>query len=130
MTAKEKVRGHMEESIPTKEGIYPRDGTLYVVGSRAIAKVSSALASESRAKILAILQKGPTDLEDIATLINQSKANVSSQIRKLEEAGIVRSHYVPGQRGIKKVVELMINKIVFMITPEQEHGMSQTGPKS
>jgi predicted transcriptional regulator len=112
----------MEESVPTKEGIYLRDSTLYVVGSRAIAKVSSALASESRAKILVILQKGPTDLEDIATLINQSKANVSSQIRKLEEAGIVRSHYIPGQRGIKKVVELTINKIVFMITPEQERG--------
>ena len=110
----------MEESVPTKEGIYPRDKTLYVVGAKAIAKVSSALASESRAKILTILKGGPAALEDIAAQVNQSKANVSSQIRKLEEAGIVRSHYVPGQRGIKKVVELTVNKIVMMISPEVE----------
>ena len=112
----------MEESIPTKEGIYPRGDTLYAVGPRAIAKVSSALASESRAKILAILQKGPTDLEDIATMVNQSKANVSSQIRKLEEAGIVKSRYVPGQRGIKKVVELTVRRIVLMISPPGPEG--------
>ncbi len=118
----------MEESVPTKEGIYPRNGTLYVVGAKAIAKVSSALASESRTKILSILKNSPADLEDIATMVNQSKANVSSQIRKLEEAGIVRSHYVPGQRGIKKVVELTINKIVMMISPEEQKAQQETKP--
>ncbi|MCI4459655.1 MAG: helix-turn-helix domain-containing protein [Acidilobus sp.] len=110
----------MEESIPTKEGIYARGDTLYVIGPHHIAKVASALASESRASILAILQKGAADLEDIATQVNQSKANVSSQIRKLEEVNIVKSRYVPGQRGIKKVVELTVHKIVFLISPPKE----------
>ncbi|AFZ71191.1 putative transcriptional regulator [Caldisphaera lagunensis DSM 15908] len=109
----------MSENIPTKEGIYERDKVLYVIGPKAIAKVSSALASDTRAKILSILQKGPADLEDLANLVNQSKANVSSQIRRLEEVDIVRSKYSPGQRGIKKIVELMVNKMVMVISPDK-----------
>ncbi|MCE4607961.1 MAG: ArsR family transcriptional regulator [Caldisphaeraceae archaeon] len=108
----------MTESVPMKEGIYERDRTLYVIGPRAMAKVSSTLASDTRAKVLSILQNGPIDLEDLATLVNQSKANVSSQIRKLEEVNIVRSKYSPGQRGIKKIVELIIDKIVMVVSPE------------
>ncbi|MDP8003200.1 MAG: ArsR/SmtB family transcription factor [Caldisphaera sp.] len=115
----------MTESVPMKEGIYERNRVLYVIGPKAIAKVSSALASDTRAKILSILQKGPTDLEDLANLVNQSKANVSSQIRKLEEVNIVRSKYSPGQRGIKKIVELIVDKMVMTITPEKIHEIEQ-----
>jgi DNA-binding transcriptional ArsR family regulator len=74
------------------------------VGSRSIARVASALANETRARIIELLVDGPKDLDFIAREIGQSKANVSSQIRRLEEVGLVSSIYQPGERGIKKFV--------------------------
>jgi predicted transcriptional regulator len=108
-----------EKEITKKEGIYEKEGVLYVIGPKYIAKVAGALASETRTRILEYLLKGPIDLDVIADKIGQSKANISSQIRKLENVDIVRARYMPGQRGIKKVVELNVTKIVFMVSPEE-----------
>lgn len=104
------------EMIPEKEGIYEKDGILYVVGPRYIAKVANALANETRTRILDILIKGPADLDELAEAIGQSKANISSQIRKLESVNIVTSRYMPGQRGIKKMVSLNVNRIVIILS--------------
>ncbi|MEB3774536.1 MAG: ArsR family transcriptional regulator [Desulfurococcales archaeon] len=104
---------------PLKEGIREENNTLYVVGARHIAKVANALANDTRAKILEMLSDGPKDLDDIAEEMNQSKANISSQIRRLEAVNIVKSAYRPGQRGIKKVVELNVDKIVMILKPEK-----------
>ncbi len=103
------------KTVPEKEGIYEKDRTLYVVGARHIAKVANALANDTRARILEMLAAGPMDLDDIAEAIGQSKANVSSQIRRLESVNIIKSTYKPGQRGIKKIVELNVDKIVMVI---------------
>lgn len=103
------------KAVPDKEGIYERDRTLYVVGARHVAKVANALANDTRAKILEMLSTGPMDLDDIAEAIGQSKANVSSQIRRLEAVNIVKSTYKPGNRGIKKIVELNVDQIVMKI---------------
>ncbi len=108
----------MADDIPLgKEGIYVRESTLYVIGPRYIAKVSKVLASETRTKILEVLQEGPADLDTISEAIGQSKANVSSQIRQLESVNIVKATYVPGNRGIRKIIELKVKKIVFLLKP-------------
>ncbi len=104
--------------IPAKEGIYEIDGVLYVIGSRHIVKVAKALANDTRAKIIEKLLEGPRDLNELAEDVDQSKANISNQIRKLEEVGIVKSSYNPGHRGIKKYVELNVKKIVMVFEPE------------
>lgn len=96
-----------------KEGIYVDNRTLHVIGPRYIAMVANALSSETRAKILAYISQRPADLEEIARAVGQSKANISSQIRKLENVSIVRSRYAPGGRGIKKIVELNVDRVVF-----------------
>jgi len=104
----------LAEELPfRKEGIYIRDGVLYVIGPKFVAKVARVLSSETRTKILEVLSRGPSDLDTISKAINQSKANVSSQIRMLESIGIVKATYVPGNRGIKKIIELRAEKIVF-----------------
>ncbi|MCX8196655.1 MAG: winged helix-turn-helix domain-containing protein [Acidilobaceae archaeon] len=102
-----------------KEGVVEREGVMYVGGHRSIARLASALANETRAKIVELLADGPKDLDHIAKKIGQSKANVSSQIRRLEEAGIVSSVYIPGERGIKKMVELRVEKVVFNLVLER-----------
>jgi len=100
-----------------KEGIYIRDKAMYVVGTRYAVKVGRALGSETRARIIEVLLEGPADLDTIAERIGQSKANVSSQVRILEEVGLVRPIYVPGQRGIKKVIELQVDRIHVYFKP-------------
>jgi len=108
----------MEIDIPfQKEGIYTRESTLFVIGSKYIAKVSKILASETRTKILEILIDGPKDLDTLAKEVGQSKANISSQIRLLESIGIVKATYVPGSRGIKKILEVKINKVIMKVKP-------------
>ena len=105
------------DELPHKEGIYERNGVLYVIGARYIAEVASALASETRARILELISMGVRELDEIAERIGQSKANMSSQIRRLEAVKLVRSKYTPGQRGIRKVVEPNVERIVFIIKP-------------
>lgn len=108
----------MEQEIPfQKEGIYARNRTLYVIGPRHIAKVAKVLASETRTKILEVLAEGETDLDSLAKKIGQSKANISSQIRLLESIGVVRASYVPGNRGIKKMLELNVDVILMKVKP-------------
>ncbi|MCS7107748.1 MAG: winged helix-turn-helix domain-containing protein [Acidilobaceae archaeon] len=104
----------------TKEGVVEREGVMYVGGHRSVARLASALANETRAKIIELLATGPKDLDYIAREIKQSKANVSSQIRRLEEAGIVESVYLPGERGIKKMVKMRVSKIVFNLSIERD----------
>lgn len=108
------------DELPRKEGIYERDGTLYVVGSRYVAEVASALANETRVRILELIASGVNELDEIAERIKQSKANVSSQIRRLESVKLVRSTYTPGQRGVRKVVELQVKRVVLIISPGEE----------
>ncbi|GAB6148005.1 ArsR/SmtB family transcription factor [Stetteria hydrogenophila] len=106
--------------VPRKEGIYERDGTLYVIGARYIAEVASALANETRVRMLELIASGVRELDEIAERIGQSKANVSSQINRLEGVKLVKSTYTPGRRGVRKIVDLQVNKVVFILAPERE----------
>ena len=109
------------EDLPKKEGIIRRDGIMYVMGTRNIARVASALANDTRAKILEIIAREQVaDLDKIAEEIRQSKANISSQIRKLESVGIVSATYQPGERGIKKLIELKVRTIIFVVKRDKD----------
>ena len=106
--------------VPAKEGIYEKDRVLFVSGPRYVAEVASALASETRVRILQLIAQGVRELDEIAERIGQSKANVSSQIRRLEAVKLVKSTYVPGQRGVRKIVELQVDKVVIVINRSDE----------
>lgn len=108
------------EALHERESVIEREGILYVSGPRSIARISSALANETRTRIIELLSRGPQDLDEISKYVGQSKANVSSQIRKLEDAGIVTAKYQPGERGIKKLVELRVSSLVFQFTKRRE----------
>ena len=111
------------KSLPKKEGIMfdERERILYVVGYRNVAKVAKALSSETRTRIVDLLRKGPMGLDEISQEIDQSKANISGQIKKLEDAGIVAPQYQPGERGIKKLVALKAKVVVLVLDPGDEN---------
>ena len=71
--------------------------------------ISKAISSDTRLKILKMLNDNmkkdamPLDISTIAKMHGQTEANVSAQVKKLEKAGLVKSGYVPGQHGIRKL---------------------------
>ncbi len=102
---------------PIREGIVEKDGVLIVSGDEYIYRVCSALASLTRIKVLIDLLKKEADIGEIAEMINQSKANASTQVRRLEEVGLVRSEYKPGVRGVRKVVKTTVREIRIILAP-------------
>lgn len=105
-----------QEKIPkkqTKTGITEENGVLYVSGDEYILRISSALANSTRLFILRYIKEHEADVGEIASLIKQSKANASAQIKKLEEAGLIKTMYKPGQRGVKKLTISTVRQIVI-----------------
>jgi predicted transcriptional regulator len=54
-------------------------------------------------------------VDELAKDINQSKANTSAQIRILEKAGLVKTIYKPGVRGVKKICTSNVREIIFVL---------------
>ncbi|MEM0085348.1 MAG: ArsR family transcriptional regulator [Candidatus Methanomethylicia archaeon] len=88
---------------------------LKVEGERII-EIASALSSKTRLEILRRVREKEIDVEELASIINQSKANTSAQLRILERAGLVKTIYKPGIRGVKKVCTSNIKEIVLKLS--------------
>ncbi len=109
-----------EESLEEiKPGIYEKNGVLIVVGEDYIYRVCSSLASPTRIKILEELLAREADIGEIAEVIGQSKANASTQVKRLEEIGLVKAEYKPGTRGVRKVVKATVKEIRIILRPRK-----------
>ncbi|RLG76487.1 MAG: ArsR family transcriptional regulator [Thermoprotei archaeon] len=102
-------------AIPKNPGIYEVEDTLVVRGEEYVQKVSSALSSITRLRILKYLREGGMYVGKAAELIAQSKANASAQIRILESVRLVKSSYEPGKRGVKKISRTNIKKVLLIL---------------
>ncbi|MFX0134185.1 MAG: ArsR/SmtB family transcription factor [Candidatus Hodarchaeota archaeon] len=81
-----------------------------------VTKVFKALASPTRWKILKLLTNSKNlDVSRIAENLKQTEANISAQIKILEKAGLVISHYEPGEHGVRKVCEPACEKLIIKI---------------
>ncbi len=108
-----------EETEEVKPGIYEKDGVLIVAGEDYIYRVCSSLASPTRIRILEELLAREADIGEIAEVIGQSKANASTQVKRLEEIGLVKAEYKPGTRGVRKVVRTTIREIRIILRPRK-----------
>lgn len=88
---------------------------LIVRGEDNIVNVAMALSSPTRLQILKYVREKEVDMQEIAELIKQSKANASAQIRILENAGLIKTMYKPGIRGVKKICTTNIKEIKFLL---------------
>lgn len=91
-----------------------------IVNDDTVVKVAKALASETRWAILKLLQKKQMDVSRIAKELKQTEANISAQIKILEDAGLIRSHYEPGDHGVRKVCETAVDKIIIELVSKSE----------
>jgi len=95
-----------------------KNGVLVASGDD-IPKVASALGSKVRLRILGIISaSGKADIDTIAREVGKSKANVSTQVKILERAGLVRVTYAPGRRGVKKYCLSDVKEVRLVILEE------------
>ncbi|MFX1376937.1 MAG: ArsR/SmtB family transcription factor [Promethearchaeota archaeon] len=78
-----------------------------------IEKIVKALSSRTRRKILHFIQEEPMDVSDIATNLQMTEANISAQIKKLEEANLVVCDYTSGAHGVRKLSKLKFNRLTI-----------------
>lgn len=77
-------------------------------------QVADALNSTSM-RVLQLLLKEHLDISTIADRLNLSQPYVSEQIRKLQKTNLIRVSYESGKRGIRKICELAVRKIIIEI---------------
>jgi len=78
-----------------------------------IEKIVKALSSRTRRQILHHIQEEPMDVSNIAANLTMTEANISAQIKKLEEAGLITCSYSSGDHGVRKISSLKFNKLVI-----------------
>lgn len=82
-----------------------------------IEKVAKALTSATRRLILNLIQNSNEgmDVSSIASILNMTEANISAQIKKLQEAGLIYCNYCSGNHGVRKISRLKFDKIIINI---------------
>jgi predicted transcriptional regulator len=84
---------------------------LSVADKRQIAHVGNALSTELRINILTLLQHRNMNVVEIASALDTSVSTVASNIRILEESGLVHTEFQPAKRGSMKVCSIAYGDI-------------------
>jgi len=79
-------------------------------GARARA-VAKALASEPRWRLLRVLGEQLHNVGELAEALAMPPSTVTMHLAVLEEAGLVRSEFVPGQRGRQRVCQRVFDQV-------------------
>jgi len=77
----------------------------------------SVLSSQTNFKILQLLSQEKLDISTIAMRLKLSEPSISEGIKQLENLQLVKTSYAAGKRGIRKVCELAIGKLIVTIKP-------------
>jgi len=95
--------------------ISDRDEPTIIDSDHQIELIVKALSSETRRKILQQIQTSEVDLDvsNIASQLDMTEANISAQIKKLKEAGLIECIYCSGQHGVRKVSKLKYDKLLI-----------------
>ena len=80
-----------------------------------IEKVVKALSSPTRRHILHQIQNSNDgmDVSSIASSLNMTEANISAQIKKLQDAGLIFCNYCSGNHGVRKISKVKFNQIII-----------------
>lgn len=101
---------------PLELELFDKNHNLIANGSdKQIEKVAKALSSKTRRLILHRIQssKEGLDVSDIAKILGMTEANISAQIKKLQEADLINCEYCSGQHGVRKISKLKFEQLVI-----------------
>ena len=76
--------------------------------------IVKALSSKTRREILHHIQteNEGMDVSNIADKTGMTEANISAQIKKLEEANLIECNYCSGQHGVRKISKIKYNQLL------------------
>jgi predicted transcriptional regulator len=77
--------------------------------------VAKALSSKTRVSILRMTSEKDIDVSRIAGMLSQTEANISAQIKILENAGLLVSRYEPGMHGVRKICSTKVDTVIFKL---------------
>jgi len=78
-----------------------------------IEDIVKALSSKTRRSILQYIRDGPKDVSNIASSLKMTEANISAQIKKLQDAQLISCDYSSGLHGVRKISNLKANQILI-----------------
>jgi len=76
---------------------------LTIKSSEGITKIMKALSTQSRVEILELLNHKEMNLNEISEKLDMPAPSVTVNIIKLEEAGLIETDYISGERGSQKI---------------------------
>jgi predicted transcriptional regulator len=108
-----------ETNLPTEiralelELVDEQNKSITIVEDDHIELIVKALSSQTRRQILHQIQEPENgmDVSNIASNLKMTEANISAQIKKLEEAGLIYCEYCSGQHGVRKISKLKYNQL-------------------
>ncbi|MBN1328831.1 MAG: helix-turn-helix domain-containing protein [Candidatus Heimdallarchaeota archaeon] len=89
--------------------------TLHVDEEEHLIKVAKALSSKTRIQIIKMTADKDIDVSRIAGILNQTEANISAQIKILEEAKLLVSRYEPGMHGVRKICSTKVGTVIIKL---------------
>ncbi len=97
----------------------PEDGNVFRVGGRVLnatldnfGPIARALSSTLRVDMMKALLLRPMNVNEIADEFGLPQSTAASNIKKLEDAGLIVTELVPGLRGTQKVCYANVHRIV------------------
>jgi len=77
--------------------------------------VLECFSSETRVRIIELLNGGPYNIGELAEALGLSSAIITKHIQKMEEAGIVSTENMVGKRGTQKRCSLNIDELKLVL---------------
>lgn len=75
-------------------------------------QIAKALSSELRVSIFKLLLEQPKNVGEIAEIFNIPPSTAAINVKKLEEAELIKTDMIPGMRGTQKLCTAVYSKIV------------------
>ncbi len=88
---------------------------LLMIEAKSSLNVLQALASEARLAILETLSGQTLNVNEIASQLNLPQSNVSTNIKILEEAGLINVESAPGKKGSQKLCSVPFDEVVVQL---------------
>jgi hypothetical protein len=93
-------------------------GEIVVTGEKAL-QVADAMTSTSL-RILQLISGNRLDVSTIAKKLDLSEPYISDQVRMLEDIKLINVGYERGKRGIRKLCELAVERVIIVIKPSAQ----------
>lgn len=91
--------------------------------------VYEALSSAVRLRMLQLLAVQPMNVKELAGAVKLSSAIMTMHVRKLETAGLIRTHMAPGRSGLQKICSLAAEGVEIIFPPIPKQSARVTGKK-